>query len=127
MLHSALSHHLPYVKTKKKSVLTDFGILIMDCMYTSVFGSEWLLKCREFHLSNVKRNIKFLFSRKPQPLKFYLRSVCGSSLSHASNIPSLSIQGLFRVSWGLPVYLVSWLELIKEQIWQAKLGGCVGI
>lgn len=56
MLHSALSHHLPYVKTKKKSVLTtDFGILIMDCMYTSVFGSEWLLKCREFHLSNVKK------------------------------------------------------------------------
>lgn len=30
--------------------------------------------------------------------------------------------------WGLPVYLlVSRLELMKEQIWQAKVGGCVGI
>lgn len=41
-------------------------------------------------------------------------------LSHASNIPSLSIQGLFRLSWGLPLYLLTWIGQSSSRNKQGK-------
>lgn len=127
------------LKTTKKPITNKnppnhklWNLSIVDCidyMYTATSCCGLQLNVGSLNVSNVKKGRKksHPLSRKSWRLKFFPKECPAARLATLQLSSVLPWGESPGYQWGLPAYLlVSRLELMKEQIWQAKLGRWVG-